>query len=412
VDNPVIQERSIWSSPVGDYARFERATGDLDPPFAIVDVDAFWNNARLLIRRASGLPIRLASKSVRCRALQERVLATEGFRGTLAFTLPEALWLQGHGFSDLVVAYPTTHRSALRQLARLLEDRTHLRLAVMVDGTDQLDAMDAAIGRRHAPIQVCMDVDAGWWLLKNRLRIGAKRSPVHTPEQAVALARAIDRRDGFRLVGIMAYEAQIAGVGDSPPGRPLRALGIRAMQSMSAKELSSRRRDIVDAVRSVTPLEFVNGGGTGSLERTASESSITEVAAGSGLFAPTLFDAYRTFRCRPAAFFALSVVRRPSARVATVLGGGYLASGPGDGARLPAPYLPQELRLDGQEGAGEVQTPLLGKAAEDLRVGDRVYFRHAKAGELCERFDHLYLVDGDRVVDEVATYRGEGRNWL
>jgi D-serine deaminase-like pyridoxal phosphate-dependent protein len=412
VDNPVIQERSIWSSPVGDYARFERATGDLDPPFAIVDVDAFWNNARLLIRRASGLPIRLASKSVRCRALQERVLATEGFRGTLAFTLPEALWLQGHGFSDLVVAYPTTHRSALRQLARLLEDRTDLRLAVMVDGTDQLDAMDAAIGRRHAPIQVCMDVDAGWWLLKNRLRIGAKRSPVHTPEQAVALARAIDRRDGFRLVGIMAYEAQIAGVGDSPPGRPLRALGIRAMQSMSAKELSSRRRDIVDAVRSVTPLEFVNGGGTGSLERTASESSITEVAAGSGLFAPTLFDAYRTFRCRPAAFFALSVVRRPSARVATVLGGGYLASGPGDGARLPAPYLPQGLRLDGQEGAGEVQTPLLGKAAEDLRVGDRVYFRHAKAGELCERFDHLYLVDGDRVVDEVATYRGEGRNWL
>jgi D-serine deaminase-like pyridoxal phosphate-dependent protein len=412
VDTHTDQERHTRSSPMDDYARFERATGAIDPPFAIVDINAFWDNARMLIRRASGLPIRLASKSVRCRSLQERVLSTEGFRGTLAFTLPEALWLQGHGFSDLVVAYPTTHRSALRELAELMADRPDVRLAVMVDGTDQLDAIEALIGRGRAPIQVCMDIDAGWWVLKNRVRIGAKRSPIHTPEQAVELARAIDRRDGFRLVGMMAYEAQIAGVGDSPPGRPLRALGIRAMQSLSAKELASRRHEIVDAVRSVAPLEFVNGGGTGSLERTSSEPSITEVAAGSGLFAPTLFDAYRSFHCRPAAFFALSVVRRPSARVATVLGGGYLASGPGDGQRLPAPYLPQDLRLDGQEGAGEVQTPLLGKAAAGLRVGDRVYFRHAKAGELCERFDRLYIVDGDRIVDEVPTYRGEGRSWL
>ena len=412
MDNPVTQSPHTISGAVDDYARFERATADIDPPFAIVDLEAFWDNARMLVRRAAGRPIRLASKSVRCRALQERVLASDGFRGVLAFTLPEALWLQGHGFSDLVVAYPTMHGSALRELARVVERHTDMRLAVMVDGTDQLDAIDAVVGSRRAPIEVCLDIDASWWTLRNRLRIGAKRSPIHTPDQAMALARDIVRRDGFRLVGIMAYEAQIAGVGDSPPGQPARALGIRVMQSLSAKELASRRKEIVDAVKSVVPLEFVNGGGTGSLERTAKESAITEVAAGSGLFAPTLFDAYRSFRCRPAAFFALSVVRRPSHRVATVLGGGYLASGPGDRARLPTPYLPQGLRLDGQEGAGEVQTPLLGGPAADLRVGDRVYFRHAKAGELCERFDRLYLIDEDRIVDEVTTYRGEGRCWL
>ena len=56
-----------------------------------------------------------------------------------------------------------------------------------------------------------------------------------------------------------------------------------------------------------------------------------------------------------------------------------------------------------------MQTPLLGAAAYKLRIGDRVYMRHAKAGELCERFDSLYLVEGDRIVDEVPTYRGEGR---
>jgi D-serine deaminase-like pyridoxal phosphate-dependent protein len=162
----------------------------------------------------------------------------------------------------------------------------------------------------------------------------------------------------------------------------------------------------------VVPLEFVNGGGTGSLRSTARETAVTELAAGSGLYSPTLFDTYRAFRLRPAAMFALPVVRRPGPGVVTVLGGGYLASGPGDAARLPTPYLPSGLHLDGQEGAGEVQTPVLGAPADALGVGDRVYFRHAKAGELCERFDRLYLVEGERVVEEVPTYRGEGRCFL
>jgi D-serine deaminase-like pyridoxal phosphate-dependent protein len=210
----------------------------------------------------------------------------------------------------------------------------------------------------------------------------------------------------------MAYEAQIAGVGDSPPGRPLRGVMLRAMQSRSAAELKERRAAIVEAVRAVVPLEFVNGGGTGSVERTAGESAITEVAAGSGLFAPTLFDAYGAFTPRPAAMFALPVVRRPSDGIATVLGGGYLASGAADKTRLPQPFLPEGLKLDAQEGAGEVQTPLSGRSAGALRIGDRVYFRHAKAGEMCERFDSLYLLEGGRVVEQVPTYRGEGRTFL
>ncbi|HXN37075.1 MAG TPA: amino acid deaminase/aldolase, partial [Solirubrobacteraceae bacterium] len=153
-------------------------------------------------------------------------------------------------------------------------------------------------------------------------------------------------------------------------------------------------------------------GGTGSLERTAGEPAVTEVSAGSGLYGPTLFDAYRAFAPRPAAMFALPVVRRPGRRVATALGGGYLASGPADAACLPRPHLPAGLRLDRLEGAGEVQTPLLGAAAERLEIGDRVYMRHAKAGELCERFASLYLIEGDRIVDQAPTYRGEGQCFL
>ena len=398
-------------------ARLDAATAHLEPPFAVVDLDAFDANAADLLRRAGGKPVRLASKSVRVRALIERALGA-GLQGILAFTLPEALWLARHGHDDLVVAYPTADRAALRELAGVEgggRDRIRERVTVMVDSREHLDAIRAAGASAAAPVRVCLDVDAGWWPLGGRgPRIGAKRSPLHTPAAAAALAREIAARPELVLDGLMSYEAHIAGVGDRPPGRlgALAGAAIAGMQSASGRELAARRAEVVAAVSAVAPLRFVNGGGTGSVERTAAEAAVTEVAAGSGLFAPTLFDAYRSFTPRPAALFALPVVRRPSAGVATVLGGGYLASGAAGGDRLPRPVLPAGLRLDRQEGAGEVQTPVTGEAARALRVGDRVWFRHAKAGELCERFDAVHLIRGGAVVETVPTYRGEGCTFL
>jgi D-serine deaminase-like pyridoxal phosphate-dependent protein len=403
---------SIDGEAASRRARLERATASLDPPFALVDLDAFDANAKDLVRRAGGRQIRLASKSLRCRALQDRALAADpSFRGILAFTLAEALWLAEEGAEDLLVAYPTTDRAALRDLAALLAARPGLRLALMVDAAAQLDLIDAAIGPREQPIQVCLELDAGW-RPRGRVQIGPKRSPLHTPAQAAAFARQVVGREGFELVGVMSYEGQIAGVGNAPPGRRAMSLAVRAMQAASGRELARRRAAAVAAVRAVAPLRFVNGGGTGSLERTVREPAVTEVAAGSGLYGPWLFDSYRHFRPRPAALFALPVVRKPAADIATLLGGGYLASGAANASRLPQPYLPAGLRLDALEGAGEVQTPVLGAAAAALAVGDRVYLRHAKAGELCEHFDRLHLIAEDRIVDVVPTYRGEGRTFL
>ncbi len=398
----------------GELERLEQATEGLEPPFALVDLDALEANAADMQRRAAGMPIRLASKSIRCRALLERLLADQpGFRGVLAFTLPEALWLAEQGFDDLVVAYPTADRAALRSLAG---GDARAKVSVMVDSVEQIELIDGALdggaGGAAGPVRVCIEVDAGWWPLAGRLKVGAKRSPVRTPDQAAAVARAVVARPAVELDGLMAYEAQIAGVGDRPPGRPLMSMVLRAVQRASARELATRRADVVAAVREVAPLRFVNGGGTGSIERTAAEPAVTEVAAGSGLYAPTLFDTYTSFSPRPAALFALPVVRRPGPGVVTALGGGYPASGAAGRDRLPRPHLPRGLRLDRTEGAGEVQTPLLGEAADRMGVGDRVWMRHAKAGELCERFDRLYVLAGDRIVDELATYRGEGQTFL
>jgi D-serine deaminase-like pyridoxal phosphate-dependent protein len=388
------------------HDRLNAATADLDPPFAVVDLDAFDANADDLLRRAAGKPVRLASKSVRCRALAARA-HERGLRGTLAFTLPEALWLEED--EDVVVGYPTVDRAALREL---VAGPARERVTVMADCREHLDALAAAGAMPEAPVRVCLDVDASWWALGGRVRVGAKRSPLRTVSQVVALAQEVARRPELVLDGLMMYEAQIAGVGDAPPGNPLRGAALRAMQRASGREIADRRAAIVAAVRELAPLRFVNGGGTGSVEATAAEASVTEVAAGSGLFAPTLFDAYRAFSPHPAAFFALAVVRRPSPRAATALGGGYPASGAAGRDRLPRPAFPRGLRLDPLEGAGEVQTPLLGRGARELRVGDRVWMRHAKAGELCERFDVLHLVQGGERVATVPTYRGEGKAFL
>ncbi len=394
----------------GDLRRYHAATAHLEPPFAVVDLAAFRANAADMTRRAAGKPIRVASKSVRCRALLAEALGRGGFRGIMAYSLPEALWLAAQGMAgDILVAYPTADRTALARLAS--DPAAAAAITVMVDSPDHLDLIEAAAAAVTSPalVRVCLDIDTAYLAPAGLLRAGVRRSPVRTPAEAAALARDIAARPGLRLAGLMAYEAQIAGLGDALAGRPLYGVAVRQMQRRSAAELAVRRAAIVRAVSAVTPLGFVNGGGTGSIEKTAAEEAVTEIGAGSGLYHPGLFDSYRGFSGRPAALFALPVVRRPGRGVVTVLGGGYLASGPGQASRLPQPYLPPGLRLDRQEGAGEVQTPLLGRIADSLRIGDRVWFRHAKAGELAERFSQLHLIDGDTVTATVPTYRGEGQ---
>ena len=394
------------------HQRYEEIFAEVEAPFAFVDLDAMWSNGADMLRRAAAKPIRVASKSVRCRPLLERILARdERFRGLLTFTLPETLWLAEQGFEDLLLAYPTADRGALAELAVRSVANPEASPIVMVDSVQHLEMIESVLGAGAAPVRVCIDVDAGWWALGGRIKVGPKRSPVHTAEQAVALAREVERRPQLKLAGLMAYEGQIAGVGDRPPQR-LRGAAIRLMQRRSAAELRGRRAAIVAAVREVAEIELVNGGGTGSIDGTAAEEAVTEVAAGSGFYAPVLFDFYEGFDLTPAAGFALPIVRRPGPGVATALGGGYLASGSGDAVRLPTPWLPPGLELDPEEGAGEVQTPLIGAAADALAIGDRAYFRHTKAGELCERFASLLLVEDGAIVDEVPTYRGEGKTFL
>lgn len=392
-------------------ARLDAAVAGLGTPPAtptyVVDLDAFDANAADLARRAAGTPIRVATKSLRVPALVERVLEAPGFHGALAYTLREALWLQRQGVcDDLLLGYPTVDQPALGRLTS--DDRAAAEVTLMVDDVAHLEAVDAARSA-DVTVRVAIDIDAG--LRLGRVHVGPKRSPLRDTSQVVALARAVVARPGFVLVGAMTYEGQVAGVPDDVPGRRARSRVVRRIKAASVAQLVDRRAEIAAALQDLCELELWNAGGSGSIEASAADPVVTEVTAGSGLLVPGLFDHYRSFTPRPAAFFGVPVLRRPSGSCVTVAGGGLIASGPTGSDRSPLPWAPPRLRLTGLEGAGEVQTPLVGPGAAGLRIGDTVWFRHAKSGEVAEHVREVHLVAGDRVVETVPTYRGTGHAW-
>jgi D-serine deaminase-like pyridoxal phosphate-dependent protein len=410
-----------------------RALAGTGAPTAVIDLDAFDANLDALAERARGLPIRLATKSLRVPAAIDRALAHPAFSGALSYSVPEALHLHSRGVRDIVIGYPSLDHRALAELLTDAEARENITL--MIDSVAHLDIIDsvrnslaeAAPGSQGnaedtrgpdrnpaeaapASVRVCIDVDSSYRPVENwlgdRIHIGARRSPIRDENSAVALAEQVAARPGFDLVGLMFYEGQIAGTADA--GRSAKQAVIRALQKASISELAERRAAVIAAVREVTDLEFVNGGGTGSFESSAVEGTLTELAAGSGLFSPGLFDGYTHFRHLPAAYFVTPVVRRPAPGWVTVFKGGFIASGvPGDD-RVPTIAWPPGVDYSGLEGAGEVQTPLTGPGTEDLSIGDLVWFRHAKAGELAEHFNEYLVVQGSDIVETWTTYRGEG----
>jgi D-serine deaminase-like pyridoxal phosphate-dependent protein len=383
-------------------------------PCAFVDLDAFDRNLarHLAILKPRKTPMRLATKSVRVPSLIARAMQQEGTRGLMCFDVDEAAMLAKEGHDDMLVAYPTLQSSKLATLAALTKDGRNVSLAI--DSEEAADAMNRAGQENGAKLRAVLCLDMSLEKAGGRVHLGVRRSPLHSAEATLALARKIrDTKKGVVVHGILAYEAQVAGMGDDSPFEARTNFVKRWIRSASVEEINERRPAIALALKKDGfELALVNGGGTGSLDSTTPESGVTEVAAGSGLFKSHLFDYYRAPYMRelePAAFFALEVVRRPSRTILTCAGGGYIASGSIGPDKAPLPWLPRGCALLGLEGAGEVQTPIdVSNAEATVALGSPVVFRHAKAGELMERFREVLLLQNARIVDRVPTYRGAG----
>ena len=390
-----------------DYDDYRNALAGRRLPAAFVDLDVLDTNLADLRRRAGSLRIRLVTKSIRSVAILRRALASNPqFQGLMCYSPAEAAWLASLGFDDLLVAYPSVEPDDLRAVAAQV--RAGRTIALMVDSAIQVQRI-AAIAQAEGVVQpVAIDLDMSSDF--PGLHFGVFRSPVDGVAAALVLAAEIARHPSLRLDGLMGYESQIAGLMDDVPGKALKNAVVGWLKRRSIPEINERRRATVAALAAAGhALRFVNGGGSGSFESTRADTSVTELAAGSGLYVPTLFDHYRAFEARPAAGFAVAVTRAPRPGIVTCAGGGYPASGPGGADRMPRPWLPAGCTLIANEGAGEVQTPVRVPAGVTLAPGDPLLFRHAKAGELCERFNELLLIEGGAVVDAVATYRGDGK---
>lgn len=389
------------------YARYKSLLASERLPSAFVDLDGLEANARLMLASAGNMPIRVASKSIRSVAVMKHIFSlSPRFQGLLCFSAEEAAFLADQGFDDLVVAYPTVQPQAVRAVCERVQKGA--RISLMIDSPAHIDKLAAIASEFDKPLPLTLDIDMSSDF--PGIHFGVWRSAVRSTEVVLGLWRLIRQYPQLALDGVMGYEAQIAGLGDAVPGKAAKNAVVRMLKRRSATEVFSRRAQLVDALKKDgATLRFVNAGGTGSLEASLADKSITELTAGSGFYCPMLFDNYKDLRLQAAAFFALEVSRIPSPGRVTCLGGGYVASGAAGIEKLPKPYLPYGLALDANEGTGEVQTPLHVPSDVKLGVGDPVIFRHAKAGELCERFTELLLVRGNSVEARVPTYRGQGQ---
>lgn len=377
----------------------------LSMPCAFLDWDAFVQNVDTIATKSNGKKIRIATKSIRSVQVLKYILErNDCYEGLMCYNPHEADFLAENGFDNLLIGYPTVDVIGLNKIAQQIKKGK--KVICMVDETEQISIIEKIAVKNEIVIPLCIDVDMSTSYLG--FHFGVRRSPIKESRDLVPLLTHILQSLNVRLEGIMGYEAQIAGVGDDAKNRFMKNKIIQFLKKKSLGEIAKKRREIVKYIeKDGYHLEFVNGGGTGSLHSTTKEKVVTEVTVGSGFYAPTLFDEYRSFQYQPAIGFALPIIRKPADKIFTCTSGGFIASGAVGKEKLPTPYSPDHCTLLPLEGAGEVQTPVYYSGHEDLKIGDAILFRPSKSGEIAERFSHLYVVSKNKIIDRFTTYRGD-----
>ncbi|WP_094701701.1 amino acid deaminase/aldolase [Brevibacillus laterosporus] len=406
----MIKEVRFLYETTSRYLHYRNAFANISLPYAYIDLDLLDQNIAAIVARSNGKRIRIASKSIRSIPMLRYILDYDPLiQGIMCFTASEALFLWENGFNDLLLGYPVVDKSSLLQITRAVQQGAQITL--MVDSLEHVCLVEEVAKQLHTPLLLCVDMDASDSFFS--LHFGVYRSPLRTFEQVIQLVERIITSPWIVLDGMMSYEAQIAGVGDNMPRQGIKNGFISYLKKRSIRSISEKRTRVNDELqRRNISIRFHNGGGTGSMTSTCHEDAVTEITVGSGFYAPALFDYYREFHLQPAAGFAIEIVRQPKPNIYTCMGGGYVASGAVGKEKLPLPYLPPQAKLLLLEGAGEVQTPVRFEGVQKLTIGDPIFFRHSKAGELCERFPTLHLLREGKRIGEAITYRGEGRCFL
>ena len=383
-------------------------------PLMLVDLDAFDRNTMRFVEsaRRHSVTLRPATKSIRVPALIKRIneLGGDAVRGWMCFSVREAAFLAEQDLDDFLVAYPAVQKCEIEQAIEITNQGKSI--ALMIDSVEHAERLAGFCSdiNQSSPLRVCIDVDSS--LRKLGQHFGPQRSPVRNLDAIRRVIQAVKQHPQLQVVGAMTYEAQVAGLSDCSPHQKLLNPVIRRIKAASMNWLIEYRQQIrsLFAAEDIE-MQIFNGGGSGSLAQTATHEALTEVTAGSGFLQSHYFDHYELNECEPALYFALAITRIPQTDRVTCQSGGFIASGAPGADRQPSVFAPSELTADPREGFGEVQTPLIvpvnwrGK----LKIGDPVFFRPTKAGEIAERFNEYTLVQDGKTADRVETYRGFGK---
>ncbi|MBI2335606.1 MAG: alanine racemase [Deltaproteobacteria bacterium] len=382
-------------------------------PLIVVDLDVLTANTQRIAQKikAAGKSLRIATKSIRVPYLISLIQKIAGptARGLMCFSMQEADQLSQLGFDDLLIAYPTVQPQELKIFRKLID--TGKKVTLMVDHEFHLEPLKS-VASPAQPLPVCIDIDMSYRLF-NSIHLGVYRSSIRNIADFSRLLDRIQNAAYLQLAGIMGYEAQIAGLPDQNPFSATTNFIKKWVRQRSKKIVYEKRKRIVELLnQKKISLDFFNGGGTGSLTSTLEEPWISEVTAGSGFLQSHLFDYYQDNVNEPAFCFGLPITRIPEKGIVTCQSGGFIASGTLSPDKAPQVFLPKHLEPISNEGFGEVQTPLKTLESNKLSMGDPIFFRPAKAGEIAERFNEYVLIQGGQIVDRVKTYRGLGWNFF
>ncbi|WP_426222694.1 alanine racemase [Psychrobacter sp. DWR1-2-3] len=404
-------------------------------PSAWLDMDALDHNIALVNQKTQAVKLRLATKSIRSLDVLRYIKDNSPhFIGLMSYAADESLYLLENGFDNILCAYPTLDMASVA--ATFDYTKQGATMIWMVDRPEHVDVLNE-VGKIHdVVINICLDINMSMPLPK--LYFGTKRSALMSIKGVKKLLKHIKKCRHINVSAAMGYEAQIAGLPEHLPGKALLSPAIRLLKIRSQKQVSKRRCSIVEYLnKQGYTLKLVNGGGSGSMDFTSSQPEVSEITVGSAYYKPAYFDYMDSMHeFQPAAGFVLPVTRQPEKNVITCHSGGFIASGAAGADKAPVIHYPEYLSLLNDEGFGEVQTPMaISKAKKDgntprLSIGDVVWCRHAKAGELCEHFNELicYRQSAQSTTDGFArsegtrpiintktknqvmtTYRGEGK---
>lgn len=406
-----------------DYQSYQKAIALLNRPCAFLDLNHLEENINKVLADLKGKKLRIATKSIRSVAvlndilkfIQHNSIDKECVSGLMAYHPQEALDLARElkltDGQDILIAYPYMGQQLIEKTLNQISDE---KITFMCDLPEHLHLLAKLANEKNTTVRICLDLDVSTAF--PGLHFGVYRSSISSLAILKDRLDLISQHPQLKLVGLMGYEAQIAGVGELNPWNFfLINFIVKFLKNISAKKVIRYRQEVLNLCQARgIELEYFNGGGSGSLKMDQQDHALSEVAAGSAFFAPHLFDYYRDLDLRPSLGVALEVTRRPRKNIITCAGGGYVASGSMSKDKFMLPVYPPDVSLLENEMTGEVQTPLKinAKSATDIQVGDSLFFRPAKAGEICERFNHLALIRNGVCEKVVDTYRGQGRCYL